>query len=55
VPRILLIEDDQRLAEMVSRYLGEAGFDITHASSGGAGITRARHRRDPDPDADRAR
>src|SRR5215475_6376416 len=26
---------------MVSRYLGEAGFDITHASSGGAGITLA--------------
>ena len=24
--RILIIEDDKRLAEMVSNYLGEAGF-----------------------------
>jgi len=41
VPRILLIEDDPRLAEMVSSYLGEAGFNVTHAPSGGAGIARA--------------
>ena len=41
MPRILLIEDDPRLAEMVSSYLGEAGFNVTHAPSGGAGIARA--------------
>jgi len=39
--RILLIEDDARLAGMVSEYLGEAGFRVTHASTGGAGLERA--------------
>ncbi len=42
MPRILLIEDDPRLAEMVKRYLGEAGFDVTHAPTGGAGVALAR-------------
>src|SRR6266436_861172 len=32
--RILLIEDDARLAEMVSEYLGEAGFRVSIASAG---------------------
>jgi DNA-binding response OmpR family regulator len=41
VPRILLIEDDLRLAEMVKHYLGEAGFNVTHAPTGGAGIALA--------------
>jgi DNA-binding response OmpR family regulator len=41
VPRILLIEDDLRLAEMVSSYLGEAGFSVTHAATGNAGIALA--------------
>ena len=36
--RILLIEDDQRLAEMVKNYLGAAGFSVTIASRGQAGI-----------------
>jgi two-component system phosphate regulon response regulator OmpR len=34
-PRILLIEDDRRLAEMVANYLGEYGFAMT----GNAGIS----------------
>jgi DNA-binding response OmpR family regulator len=38
VPRILLIEDDVRLAGMVSSYLGEAGFSVTHAATGTAGV-----------------
>jgi two-component system, OmpR family, phosphate regulon response regulator OmpR len=41
VPRILLIEDDLRLAEMVSSYLGGAGFSVTHAASGNSGIALA--------------
>jgi two-component system phosphate regulon response regulator OmpR len=41
VPRILLIEDDMRLAEMVKHYLGEAGFNVTHAPTGGAGVALA--------------
>ena len=36
--RILLIEDDPRLAEMVKNYLGEAGFAVTVAPRGMAGI-----------------
>jgi two-component system, OmpR family, phosphate regulon response regulator OmpR len=37
-PRILLIEDDRRLAEMVKNYLGEFGISITASHSGAAGI-----------------
>jgi len=36
--RILLIEDDRRLAEMISNYLGEAGFRTAIAPSGTTGI-----------------
>ena len=35
---ILLIEDDLRLAEMVKSYLAEAGFSVTVAANGTAGI-----------------
>jgi two-component system phosphate regulon response regulator OmpR len=41
VTRILLIEDDPRLAGMVQTYLGEAGFRITHAATGSSGIALA--------------
>ncbi len=37
--RILLIEDDPRLAEMVKNYLGGAGFYVTVAAKGQTGIT----------------
>ena len=40
VPRVLLIEDDGRLAEMVSEYLGEAGFRVAVAAEGRAGLER---------------
>jgi two-component system phosphate regulon response regulator OmpR len=36
--RIVLIEDDPRLAEMVKNYLGEAGFAVTVSPLGIAGI-----------------
>lgn len=36
--RILLIEDDPRLAEMVKNYLGEAGFAVTVSPRGQDGI-----------------
>jgi two-component system phosphate regulon response regulator OmpR len=36
--RILIIEDDKRLAEMVMNYLGDAGFRATIAPTGGNGI-----------------
>jgi two-component system, OmpR family, phosphate regulon response regulator OmpR len=43
--RILLIEDDLRLAELVREYLGEAGYCVSHADAGGAGL--AMFARDP--------
>lgn len=32
--RILLVEDDPRLADMLTEYLGQAGFHVTHAANG---------------------
>jgi len=37
--RILLIEDDRRLAQMVRDYLGNAGFRVTIAPTGSQGLT----------------
>ena len=37
--RILLIEDDTRLAEMVRDYLTQAGFRVARAANGSAGLT----------------
>jgi two-component system phosphate regulon response regulator OmpR len=36
--RILLVDDDPRLAEMVSEYLGESGFRVTIAPDGRTGL-----------------
>jgi DNA-binding response OmpR family regulator len=38
VERIVLVEDDIRLAEMLSEYLGEAGFRVTVAGNGAAAL-----------------
>ncbi len=38
--RVLLIEDDSRLAAMVSEYLGEAGYRVTTVASGAGGLER---------------
>jgi two-component system phosphate regulon response regulator OmpR len=43
--RILLIEDDSRLAGMVVEYLGKAGYHVIHAESGARGL--ALHAREP--------
>jgi len=37
--RVLLVEDDPRLARMVQDYLSEAGFRVTHAPTGHGGLT----------------
>ena len=37
-PRILLIEDDLRLAGMLEEYLGKAGFHVVHAETGARGL-----------------
>jgi DNA-binding response OmpR family regulator len=36
--QLLMIEDDARLAKMVVEYLGQSGFEVTHASDGEAGL-----------------
>ena len=36
--RLLMIEDDARLARMVVEYLGQSGFEVTHAPDGEAGL-----------------
>lgn len=40
VERILLVEDDPRLAEMLSQYLGQAGFGVTVAPLGATALER---------------
>jgi len=39
--RILLIEDDSRLAAMIAEYLGESGYRVAVAATGAAGLERA--------------
>ncbi|MFN7120417.1 MAG: response regulator [Hydrogenophaga sp.] len=36
--QLLMIEDDARLAKMVVEYLGQSGFEVTHAADGEAGL-----------------
>ncbi len=38
--RVLLIEDDDRLAGMVSDYLGQSGFVVEHVGDGELGLAR---------------
>ena len=40
VERILLVEDDPRLADMLLEYLGQAGFNATLASLGAAALEK---------------
>ncbi|RZI68836.1 response regulator [Variovorax guangxiensis] len=39
-PQILMIEDDARLAQMVSEYLAQSGFGVRHAADGQAGLAQ---------------
>ncbi len=38
--RLLMIEDDARLAHMVQEYLGQSGFEVTHAPDGEHGLAQ---------------
>jgi two-component system phosphate regulon response regulator OmpR len=40
IERILLVEDDPRLAEMLAEYLGQAGFRVTVAPLGATALER---------------
>src|SRR5215813_9431379 len=39
--RLLVVDDDAELCQLVSRYLAREGFEITWALSGRAGVERA--------------
>ena len=39
MPRILMIEDDRRLAAMVQAYLSENGYEVALEGTGGAGLS----------------
>jgi len=41
--RILMIEDDARLSDMVREYLGKSGFRITVCGSAAEGLARLKH------------
>jgi DNA-binding response OmpR family regulator len=41
-PHLLMIEDDQRLANMVATYLGQNGFQVTLAENAQQGLARLR-------------
>ena len=38
--RLLMIEDDARLAQMVGEYLGQSGFAFSHAGDGQSGLAQ---------------
>ncbi len=42
VQRILMIEDDQRLAGMVVTYLNQNGYEVAHADTARAGLAQLR-------------
>ncbi|MEV4429989.1 response regulator transcription factor [Streptomyces sp. R-07] len=44
-PRILVVDDDPTVAEVVTGYLERAGFDVEHAADGTDALRRAAERR----------
>ena len=51
VERLLMIEDDYRLAQMVSQYLGQSGFEVTHMADAHSGLAYLQGRAaEPMPD-----
>ncbi len=39
-PRILLVEDDRRLGDLIEEYLGENGYEVLRESHGGRAVAR---------------
>ena len=40
VERLLMIEDDARLAQMVAQYLGQSGYEVAHAADAKTGLAQ---------------
>jgi DNA-binding response OmpR family regulator len=47
-PKLLMIEDDDRLAGMVAEYLGRSGYTVSHAPDAAAGLAALQHQPKPD-------
>jgi DNA-binding response OmpR family regulator len=47
--RLLMIEDDQRLAAMVAKYLGQNGFDVWHCETAADGLQQLQPAADVQP------
>jgi DNA-binding response OmpR family regulator len=45
MPRILVVDDELKIARLVKDYLSEAGFDVALASTGPAAVASARSQR----------
>jgi len=43
--KVLIVEDDEVIADGMARHLSAAGFDATHVSNGTTGLTRLRFER----------
>jgi len=48
VVKVLIVEDDETIAQGMARHLGAAGFDATYVGNGESGLARLRYER---PDA----
>ena len=48
MPRVLIVEDDEVIAQGMARHLGAAGFDATWVGNGEQGLARLRYEK---PDA----
>ena len=48
MPKVLIVEDDEVIAQGMARHLGAAGFDATWVGNGDQGLARLRYER---PDA----
>jgi two-component system phosphate regulon response regulator OmpR len=49
VERLLMIEDDTRLAQMVSQYLGQSGYQVAHAPDARTGLARLQQGQGAEP------
>ena len=45
MPRVLIVEDDELIAQGMSTHLAEAGFDPLWMGNGGRGLARLRFER----------
>ncbi len=48
MPKVLIVEDDEVIAQGMARHLGAAGFDATWVGNGEQGLARLRYEK---PDA----